>query len=376
MRGFNLLLSCVLVSLCLCGSAWAVLATDYGVVCNGSTDTTVALQNAINASRSGTAGKVLQMPDGGTCMLSNTITVTGVVGFALVGNGVEFQPVGSTMAAKSMFLYVDAQYGKLSNFKIHSSPSQPLNIAIESTHGVGGLMVPTALTVEDVVINGTNTGGLQKGVAFTIGPGGDNNNEHHRLINVSVNSATVECFYIAGTQSKQNVFEDCGCSGNNVTVTGIHNVSGSFTAIRFKGGNVTGVVFQIDYCADFYEIQDLNFEGGARLLSTGGPSGASCPVYIRGGRWGIPELHADNKAIIYQFKGVFYMQGLYFDGPSNNKALIFQLQIGAGGSAVFIGNQFSTTVLTPYTGNIPLGTVLSVGNIINRNDGQFWVRLP
>jgi len=62
------------------GLAWAInAATEYGVTCNGSTNDTTAINNALTAAAASVTRRIVQLPSG-TCVIStlNAITASGV----------------------------------------------------------------------------------------------------------------------------------------------------------------------------------------------------------------------------------------------------------------------------------------------------------
>ncbi len=121
-------------------------------------------------------------------------------------------------------------------------------------------------------------------------------------------------------------------------------------------------------------IRDSNFEGGTRLLETGGPSGGALGLTIANTRWDIASLHTDNRGIIYQFKGPLVLLNTVFQSPSANKPLeIYMNMFSNVGSLTAIGNYFASTLATPFTGTPP---AFSAGNLIDRNDGNGAVVLP
>jgi hypothetical protein len=56
-----------------------IIDPPYLAVCNGSADTTSAIQGAINDARS---GDYIQLPSG-TCKVSHTLSLTGKVGIVV-----------------------------------------------------------------------------------------------------------------------------------------------------------------------------------------------------------------------------------------------------------------------------------------------------
>ena len=353
------------------GTAGVIDAASYGVICDGTTDTTTALQTAVTAAKSGTAGKRLAMPAGGTCKLSSAILVTDVTGFVLDGNGVIFIWAGNT--STPMFLCRDCRKSKFHGFQILTSTQDFLLLAaFQFENGSGTTVTPTENVVEDVYIECTN-GGCINGIRMAQGSGGDANSDFNKFIRVSVNNYANAAAKIEHSQSKHNLFEDFACYGNGFGVHCIDVINGSFECVRCYGGTHTGATFYVATSFDQNLITGSNFENDARLLETGGPSGGPLLMTIESTRWVNNFLHADKKAIIYQFAGPLILQNNFFEIVTENEPMEFYFNpIGGLGSVIAIGNYIASTLANPYTGIQPK---LSVGNRIDRNDGAGSVDL-
>lgn len=98
-------------------------ATEYSVVCDGVTNTTTAINNAIAAAAAG-ARKIVQLP-GGLCLITPTITISGD-GITLRGNGVGMSTWSASTATTrivttnttSNMLTISGSYVTLQNFTI------------------------------------------------------------------------------------------------------------------------------------------------------------------------------------------------------------------------------------------------------------------
>jgi hypothetical protein len=345
-------------------------APAYGVVCDGSTDTTTALQAAVTAAKSGTQGLGLQMPLGGTCKLSASIVVDSVIAFTLHGNGVKFTWAGNSTSP--MFLCRDCRESRFHGFQVEASTTATLLAVFQFENGSGGTVTPTNNTVEDIFIEGTN-GGITNAIRMASGAGGDNNNDFNIFKHVSVNNVANACAKIEHSQSKHNLFEDFACANNSIGVHVIETTAGSFHCIRCQGGYSTGADFYLANSTDGILISASNFEGSARLLETAGPSGAPFPVTIQSTRWVNNNLHADKKAVLFQFPGPLILLNNLFEAVAQNQPM--EINFAPGGSIggfVSLGNYFASTRANPYTGVQPK---VSLGNVIDRNDTNNVVTL-
>ena len=353
------------------GTAGVIEAASYGVVCtDGSVDTTAALQAAVTAAKSGVQGKRLAMPAGGICKLSATILASDVIGFVLDGNGVKFTWSGNT--STPMFLCRDCRESRLHGFQVEVSTAALVRAVFQFENGSGSLVTPTNNTVENVFVECVN-GGCTDAIRMAVGAGGNNNNDFNAFKHVSVNNVANSCGKIEHSQSKHNVFEDFACGNNGIGAHIIEVVAGSFHCVRCQGGYSTGADFYMADTSDGVLVLEGNFEGSARLLETGGPSGAPYPVTIQSTRWANNNLHADKKAIAFKFPGPLILLNNLFEGATENEPMEISFTPGGGiGALVSLGNYVASTLANPYTGVQP---TLSSGNVIDRNDGASVVPL-
>lgn len=88
-----------------------VMPSDYGIVCDGSTDVTALFQTMVNSS----TGKVIFIPPGPECVISSTITLPSNT--TITGGGREVSSVkGITDAANPIFSSINATKVSLTNF--------------------------------------------------------------------------------------------------------------------------------------------------------------------------------------------------------------------------------------------------------------------
>jgi len=355
------------------GSSAALQASDYGVVCDGTTDTTAALQAALDAARIGTQGLTLAMPRAtGTCRLTSTITIANVTGLELQGNGVKFIWDGASTTTP-MFLFQDTNRAFFHNFQVAASTAKPVATIFQFENATGGTVTPSSNLLQDVIVECTN-GGCTNAIRMAQGTGGDANNEFNTFERVRVSNPANACAKIDHSQSKTNVFVDFECANNGIGVHIIENTHGSFHCVRCRGGGSTGADFYITNSNDLITITQSNFENSNRLLETPNSSGADLPLHISDTRWSVTNfLNADNRPIVYLFRGPFVLETTKFEPATANKALQIRWNPGSNfGSFTARNNYISSTLANPFFGTMP---TWQEGNLINRNDGSNAVQL-
>jgi len=355
------------------GSGGVLQAGEAGVVCDGITDTTAALQAAIDAARIGTQGLTLAMPRAtGTCRLTSTVTIANVTGLELQGNGVKFLWDGAS-ATTPMFLFQDTNRAFFHNFQVNASAAKLVATVFQFENVAGGSVTPSSNIVEDVVVECTN-GGCTNVIRMAQGTGGDANNEFNTFIRVRIANPANACAKIDHSQSKTNVFIDFECANNQTGVHIIENTHGSFHCVRCRGGGSTGADFYINNSNDLITITQSNFENSNRLLETPNSSGAELPLHISDTRWSVTNfLNADNRPIVYLFRGPFLLETTKFEPATANKALQIRWNPGSNfGSFTARNNYISSTLANPFFGTMP---TWQEGNLINRNDGSNAVQL-
>lgn len=342
-----------------------------GMQCDGIADDTAAFQALIGGARTGQEGASVHLPaTTGTCLIAGTITVANVQHLRIEGHNANLRWAGD--AGSPLLLLQDTRDVVVSNLRITAFPSKPLLAAIQIENGPGSAVTPTHNVFQYVTVECVN-GGCINGIRLAQGAGGDNNNDFNTFQHVAVHNVSNACARIEHAQSKTNIFEDFDCSNNGVGKYIIQtHPRGSFVCERCRGGGSTVADFWLADGTDYVAIRNGNFEGSARLLVTGGPSGAPFPVAIENVRWANNHLHADGRAIIFQLRGPLRVEGSLFHGMSKAMSVYFNPG-GTVGSFLSIGNFFASTLTNPYHGTQPYA---SLGNLIDRNDGRGAVVLP
>jgi hypothetical protein len=355
-----------------CPGRSVLYANTYGVVCDGATDTTAALQDVLAQRQPApqtTAGFVVAMPPGGQCKLTSTVTVDSVEGLVVQGNNVEFVWAGP--AGVPMFVCRDCRQTVWEHFRIATHSGTPMSAGMRFENGAGTTVTPTANTVQFVGIECTN-GGCTNGVEVAQGAGGDNNNEFNHFAHMNISNYTGSCFLIGHAQSKHNFLLHVGCSANGM---GQHMVRvdprGSFLCYQCAGGGHTVSDFYVANSTDYSVIRDSNFEDSAALLDTGGPSTGPYPFLIENVRWAATAIRPDNRVITYQYRGPLRIHGLFVEQGATLKPIeIWWNPLGGQGAFEATSNAIATSLANPFTFIQPT-TALS--NI--RYDGTNWIPL-
>jgi hypothetical protein len=264
----------------------------FGAVGDGQADDTVAIQRALDAAVAAGGDSVL-IPRG-TYRIRETLRIADVVGLRVRGAGAGATTLRWDGDDVDPLLHIaDAYSSTVQDLFIRSTSDAPLHTAILVDNGPGVLVPPSRTTLESLVIDGTNAGGLGIGVRFALGAGGDNNNDFHLLEKVSVNNYGEAGFSLEGSQAKALLFLDCVASGNGLGRDGVATHrgegarGGSFTWIGGGGGGNLHADFHLGDASAPISILGASFESSAMLLDTEGPTNAPWPVTLRGTRWSV-----------------------------------------------------------------------------------------
>jgi hypothetical protein len=345
-------------------STW-VNAQDYGASPDGGSDSTFALQMAIDEAVRRPAP--LYIP-AGRYDVSSTLTVANVSGFALVGAGSPDSSVGGTVLhwaggpAAPLLLVRDVNRGWFEHFTIKSSPSAPLYRGIQVENGANVLFSTKENTFVKVGIDGTSAGGLTNaGFCHAQGAAGDSDNDFATYIDCQVANYDNAAWLFLHSQSKAHLF--IGCTARVNAGAGKIGVSTGYdpsTETRVNGGSFHwyGGGMSRNAIADFYVtvpndtliIEGLNSENSARLLHVAGPTGAPMPTSIRGVRWSHVGHIADDRFFIYAaFPGPVMMEQCRIEDftPGNEQRVLLAPGGTTPGRLVLTGNYLETTAQNP-----------------------------
>jgi hypothetical protein len=328
----------------------------------------------------------------GTFNVTGTINIynpDGISAFKWEMCGSSFNGNGTTLvwqgdAASPMFRLRGVRDSILSDFSINSSSAFPLaeGIRLETATGT----TSTHRIYRNVKMNGTNTGGLIKGMRWCIGDdcggaGPDGNNDVDLIDGVQVANYTNCAFSIEGTQSKAHQFTGQSFfAGNQIGQRGVCTTqaanplrnSGSYHWQGGAGGGNTVADFDLGNPNDTITIRDFNLENSARLLQTGPVSSSTFPLTISGGRWAANKLAPDNIVVLYQWNGPLFVEGSNIEGAPQNATPSISLTF-PGATGVAIGNSISWVPASsggqPFIGS---GTWQKTGNLLTDNAGNVF----
>lgn len=284
-----------------------------------------AIQKALLAVRlttTGVLGGKVCLPTG-QYRVNRTLTVQGVRGLRLEGDGESSQLFWWGDAASPVFLLDDCQLCRFAAFWVMHGTSftgSPVVMsAFDLINGGGQAWAPTANVFEDVSVGGFNIGTFQYGWRILAsGSGGDNNNDLHRWVRCRAESYTQSGWHIHANQAKGLALTDCQFSGNGVGKWGVHcETSASFDWRGGGGGANTQADFGLDDASEVVTIAGYRGEGSARLLTTGGVTGVCLPLTVQGCRWA-GVLPADGYAILGKCPGVLSLLGNRLAGQNGN----------------------------------------------------------
>ena len=283
---------------------------------DGRADDTRAVQGAIDAAIINHQGGGVFVP-AGTYKISNTLHIENVSGLKFSGVS-----VGATRFIWDgppdvpMFLLRDARDVVMNDFRINSNPRKPLFTGIQIENGPKRIWAPSQNHFQRIIINGTNKGGLTNGFRVAKGAGGDNNNDFHEFLRCQVRSYQGYGYSIEHSQSHTNRFYSCTFSGYSFGLAGVRTKHGSFSWYGGGGGGNTVADFLLGSPNVLISIINGNFEDSARLLSTGGPTGASWPIHIQGVRYTAAKLAEDDIMIDVKNPGPLILENNLFGTSS------------------------------------------------------------
>lgn len=301
--------------------------------CNPSTgDDTACWQQAINSAKNSNSPYyfgTVAASSGKIYNIKNTLKICNTSGGTIDGHGAILRWSGPQTVP--MFLVVNANQLKFTNFTIISNPSSPLSSAFEFTSArifddscVGAqTAIPSSKnSIDHVTVEGTNTGGLLYGVRFTARYGRDENNDMSTIFNSTFSNVMNAAISIEHSQSHQHkliAVNGYGALGNNgdfvIAETGFISIAGGYQ------GGWGEAVFKLNGSYGPFNITDINSEGSNRLLLVGNQNdvaGYPVTVNILGGRFAVNNLNSDGNLISFNRLGPLTVRGLRVDGPPPN----------------------------------------------------------
>ena len=285
---------------------WWGARGDFDGVTQTGTDNTSSLQAAFDAAKTAVYRKTYSrrvVIPAGIYMVTGTLVLSDVRGVEVVGSGMASVIQWRGGPHTPLFYCPDLKFSSFKNLHIKSEPGMPLAVAFKIENGAGGMWNPSNVHWEQIIIDGGNRGGLNKGIQFALGKGGDNNNDFHALRHVIVSYASAAAFSIEASQEYQISFIDCEVYAS---ARGVATDLGSGGNFNWYGGFCGGasVCFSLGPPnSSPIAIRNVGAENSKRLLVTAGPASSIHGVLLDGIRWANDQGADDGVIIDYRFPG-------------------------------------------------------------------------
>lgn len=307
----------------------SVTASQYGAqgIDSGGVDDTAELAAAINYA--GIRGNVLRIKPG-TYRISSTLYIQDKSGFEMIGHGnVLLKWVGAS--GSPMVVVKNCQYTKIRGINMQGNTSggnrPSCFLQSLSDDSYARTYNPTGLEIEDCVWGTGSADEATDGLVYakaTVTSDTNNSEGYHK--NLLIRGVTAKGVSIEHSQSKAHKFIGGGVVGAQY---GIYCDYGSFSTDEFAVSNCSVANYHLGNPNDPIEIKRMTSEGSARFITTGGPAAAGFLCSVIAGRFATNGLHADNKAIIYQFPGLSLI-GTNFDSGGNPALIELTNAAGCG----------------------------------------------
>lgn len=357
---------------------------NYGGVCDGVTDDTQAILDAIEAATpSASNGCYVIIP--GRSVVSETILIDSVQGLSLIGSGM-YQSgllwngtLGDPIIRIRNSQNVTVQFMELRGSPGAKKPSSCIESLMETSGGY--TFVSTGNVYRQLLLGGgiPNVADSADYGIRHIKNGSDFNNSEGHFDRVQVTGITEDCFSFEHAQSKAHTFIDCATVGGKSAVSTVDG--GSF---RWFGGNVSGhtvAAFDLGAPNDAILISGLLSESCLRMLKTSGSSQAPWSVKFDTCRMSADQCHADELFFKFSHKGTFHLSGCTMDstGPLGEIPKVsLEWPAGENGLAIvencnFLSSQSYTE--SPIVNAGANGRIIERSNSFNNIDGVAIRRL-
>jgi Pectate lyase superfamily protein len=260
-----------------------IYAAAYGMKCDGVTDDTTALQNAINAGQ----GVRVQLPPG-TCLISSSVTVgsgtTQTSNYIISGYGNSYCSLtggtklqwNGTSGTGPLFI-VWTRDSSFTDFAICAGGSHTLTTAIQSNSSTSSVTTTNNYYAR-MTIDGTN-GSIGKGFQFIDTCSGclNANGDVNRFEFVTVAHFSTAAWSFEYQESLAHQFYSCTFLGLGAasslygvtTALGSGTQGGAFEWYGGSGGGV-GIDFNLGATSTNIAISGWSSEGSAQLLKSAG----------------------------------------------------------------------------------------------------------
>jgi hypothetical protein len=329
----------------------------FGAVGDGVADDTLACQTALNALAQGSylattdvyeEGALLTLPQG-NFGISNTLLLFNVTGFEINGisrTGSSFRWIGTTAGLPMLRLLNCTECSVRRLSVIGNSAHQP-SIGIESR-------IDTTLTItygatgnifEDLLIGGSGSNEMQKGIAYTYNAAGnDQDNDVGLFRRVEIENCSVAGVSFEMEETISHAFFDCTIVTCVIGVAcTLGSGGGQFTWYGGDVSNNTTVDFQLDGQGNCL-ISGAQCESSASFLKTAGnPFGGNQTITLSGVRWSGDRLQSNHRWVQIESGMALNVEGCIIgDGATSMPQIYAGLQNSAIPVQVnLIGNHFA-----------------------------------
>ncbi len=378
----------------------------FGAVGDGVRDDTLAFRRALRAAQRGATpgscapGGTVLIPRG-DYVLSGSLEIENVRGLRLIGAGAGATTLlwrgGSQPAPRgalqlpdvALFDLVGARECLFEGFRIFNEGTG-LRSAFEVSTTPTELCQSVGNEWSQVHIDGGPTG-IPFGMRFLAETNAQDpalQNAFHVLRSVEVRGYLDAGFSLEHVSVRNLEFygcrfhgEDRGLSGlttNRGTINGQTNFGGSFRWYGGGGGHNVATDFELGDVTDTILISGGAFQGSARFLHSGGPSGNQWPILIEGNAWFDDGLgthptcpwpvEEQMRVVNFQFRGPITMTGNQFGvppdpirGPQVAKPAEIIWNPGNNfGQFLFEGNYIATSKENPFKGVTASGSSIGI----------------
>ena len=399
--------------------------TDFGADGNDELDDTAAFQAALNAAMRETGscfvGNTIVVP-AGNYRISGTLRARNVRGLQIIGAGAgstslvwtdrqsveSFQ--GSTAvttglvpgASQVLFFLDGVQECLFQGFSVNNEANQ-FDAAFVVQVQRNGRCPSDANVWERITVDG-GPNGVDRAFRFIADDENRPNgleNSLHTLRSVEVRNYLDAGFSLEHPAVRGVQFDACrfwggdrgraGVRTNLGVIEGKTNYGGSFRWFGGGGGQNVGADFELGDVSDTILVSGGTFQGSARFIHTGGPSGNQWPVIVESNVWlddglgahaACPWPVAEQMRVVnFQFRGPLTMTGNQIGvppdlfGPQVAKPAEIIWNPGNNfGQFVFAGNYLASTKANPFKGVTATGSSIGIypttmrDNIVETDD--------
>lgn len=301
---------------------------------DGIADDTVAIQNAITAAISSKLGRTVILPPG-TFRFTTFLLFKDAQGIRFIGSGYQTILLWDGNSTDPAILLDSVKGCTFSDFQM-----QPKNGTVNA---VGVRMIQSAglTSSRGNRFERVNIGG--QATCFQIGGSGvDLNNDSHTFRDCNLVNYTACAWSLEGTQVYAIRIDNCiaaGAAGSRCALQSdaFGGLGGGFIWTGGGGGGHSTADFCLGAPTNQPSvIENAWWENSNRFIVTGGPSGASRTLIVRGNRWSGDAVNADGEFIRFWYPGPLILsENAFGDGSPSGTHLKVDLRPTAGSSALW-----------------------------------------